>query len=835
MIIKAGDKGRESQSIDKRIFNWKFFKRCIKYVLVTIWDALRLVGRSIRLLRQGNFYLFFYRINQRASRIPVVGGWCNYFENLMYRRTMSKFEPAPRSRIVNILVPSFFDLEGGEMYCGGGERYLIELNRIIQKLGYEAAVYQDAAGSWVRWYNDLCVQGIPSSGDQNLLNREFHHRVAPEALTIYFAFSLAFPFAHPNSLGISHGIWWDQAVYQTSQRRSSFLRKTILDAFRNCRHVVSVDTNTINWVRTMDSPQSDKMTYIPNFVELGAFAPAPKRIGKNLVILYPRRLYTPRGFWLVAELIPYFCERYDNVNFHFVGKGDPRELAKVGELVQQYPGRVRHYHYEPEDMHKAYRAADITLIPTVASEGTSLSCIEAMASGNAVISTEVGGLTDLIINEYNGLLISPKTEDLARAIEKLITDPQLRQRLQRNAREVSKSFALESWSARWEEYLSDLLPARDARRNYSSKWIFFHPTAPCVTWERAKQRPQHLMEAFSEYGYHSFFASDSGLSQRAESRCVEENPFLHVIKTDNDAYLTNPVIYVYYAYMYEKLEQWPKRRVIYDILDDPAIHAEDDRRVGRQPNNDYRYYHEIMLEEAEIVITSSEKLYRQYYAKRPDILLIPNAVKVEDFAEGDFARPADLPPHDKKTIGYYGAIAEWFDFELMECVAKNRPEYNFVLIGLTNCPEKIERLVAQNPNVYYLGEKPYEQLPSYLAHFDAAIIPFVVNDVTNAVSPVKLFEYMAGGKPTVATDIYECRKYPFVQIAKDGEQFASQLDLAITLAEGENYKKELRECALANTWKARAGVILEALEALESVDSSRATPQAGVDKLAAAS
>ena len=109
------------------------------------------------------------------------------------------------------------------------------------------------------------------------------------------------------------------------------MRERILKAMGNCRHLVSVDTNTINWVRATDVKQSGKMAYIPNFVDLEAFAPShERRDAKNIVILYPRRLYEPRGFWLVAELVPYFCRRYANVEFHFVGKGDAAELERVG-------------------------------------------------------------------------------------------------------------------------------------------------------------------------------------------------------------------------------------------------------------------------------------------------------------------------------------------------------------------------------------------------------------------------------------------------------------------------------------------------------------------------
>ena len=106
-------------------------------------------------------------------------------------------------------------------------------------------------------------------------------------------------------------------------------------------------------------------------------------------------------------------------------------------------------------------------------------------------------------------------------------------------------------------------------------------------------------------------------------------------------------------------------------------------------------------------------------------------------------------------------------------------------------------------NVHWLGEKKYEELPAYVRHFDVATIPFVINEITLSTSPVKLFEYMAAGKPIVATDLPECRKYRSVLLARDKAEFAAQLAAAIELAGNAEYRKTLFEEARANTWRSR--------------------------------
>lgn len=360
-------------------------------------------------------------------------------------------------RSLPILAPQFFNFTGDQFYLGGAERYLVELAKLISSLGYQPIVYQSARERWEREYDGIPVIGLPTRGDLQLLNQRFHEEISPSALAIYFAFYLAAPHANVRSIGISHGVYWDVGNDQPLVAQQERI-EAVLDPIANLSRVVSVDTNTINWVRGIQSYLAKKFVYIPNFVDLEKFKDvAQQKSDERLIVLYPRRLYGPRGFWLLKEIIPEFIHRYPNIEFHFVGQAEPDAESSVREMIHEYPENVRWYTLQFDEMPQAYQAADITLIPTVNSEGTSLSCLEAMAAGNAVIASNVGGLPDLVISGYNGILIDPSANALRDALNMLCQDQKLRHKFGSRAQEVVQTFNITQWQASWIKILKEYL------------------------------------------------------------------------------------------------------------------------------------------------------------------------------------------------------------------------------------------------------------------------------------------------------------------------------------------------------------------------------------------
>ncbi|MEM3112529.1 MAG: glycosyltransferase [Candidatus Anstonellales archaeon] len=704
-------------------------------------------------------------------------------------------------RLVNIITPTFFNFEGKDMYCGGAERYLIELYRLIKNFGYEVRVYQNSTSNWISFYDGIKVEGINSDGNSLILNHKFHREKEKGILTIYFAFYLAYPLADENSIGISHGIFWDHSCHDPVEKNK------IMASIKNCRKIISVDTNTINWIRAEMYNESYKILYIPNFVDLNEFYPIEK-LKDRIVVLYPRRLYYARGFYLVINLIPYFLEKYSNIEFHFVGKADPKEEKLIKDIQNKFSRRVKWFYLPPDKMKKAYDDADIVLIPTIHSEGTSLSCLEAMACGKAIIATNVGGLPNLIIDGYNGILINPNERELQEKLQLLVENDDLRKELGINARKTSQVFDIERWKDRWINVLKDFLPEiKDG--TYKGSLVrnkcfdegcltFYHPRTPGITWGKMKQRPHHIFRALSKANQCCIFVSDS------EDERILPAEKIEVLSSKDKVYIDKDktILYIYYPYHYELLEDIKDFKVIYDVLDNPVIH--NDKKA--------LHYHELFLDMACLVMTSSKPLWEKIKPMRKDILLVPNGVFIEDFRTENKNIPSDIPKDGRPLIGYYGAIADWIDYDLLVYSATKRPDYNFILIGPVSS-KKFDKL-RPFKNVFYLGTKAYEELPDYLYFFDVATIPFKINEITLSTSPVKLFEYASQGKPIVTTDLYEVRSYDGILISHSFEEYIENIDKALLLKNDQIYVEKIKKIAEENTWKLRAEKIMNAINKL---------------------
>lgn len=707
------------------------------------------------------------------------------------------------SRLVICIQPSFFTPDGKVCYNGGAERYLTDLAELFHQHGYEFWILQYAENnSWLHRFKEMMIIGLPSLTEQQRFMDYAHYLINKATLFIASPFLYASYFTDTKTytIGISHGVYWDRPDFNYHH-----VATQLQTALSQLNELVSVDTSTINVIRTLEPKLSmSQINYIPNYVDL-TFTETQHRLPlsitpEDVVILFPRRLHEARGFYLIINLIKDVFAHHPNAFFVFCGHGDNQELKALQKLAHLYPGRIHHFVLEPEDIYAAYKIADIVLIPTLYSEGTSLSCIEAMASGKALIATCVGGLTDLIIDGYSGLLVKPDHDEILLAIMRLVNDERLRHELGRQAKTQAHYFSKINWQQHWLKLIRKLPKPPQETQLEKTTYTLVHPPTFLV-YEVMKQRPQHLFEGLAQLGIPSFYID--AIAHPAP-QIINNN--LHILDQNAPIDYRNYCVYTYYPYHIDLFTQQKPQVLIYDVLDAPEIHQSQEAMEK----------HNRMLTRADIVVTSSKYLYKKYKNElsQQEIHYIPNAANPVTLAIQPKAE--DFPHYKSKTIGYYGAIAEWFDFELLGKICKQFSECQIVLLG--PCREGFPEydllcnLKNQYKNLFYLGLKPYEQLGQYAHYFDVSIIPFIENEITKNCSPVKLFEYMSLGKPIVTTEMPECHNYRSAWVAKHHEDFIELLNRALHFPIKKEYFSLMQQEAQENTWIVRAQMIKEALE-----------------------
>lgn len=337
---------------------------------------------------------------------------------------------------------------------GGGERYCLTLGSLLRTLGFDVTLFQGAFEPFEGDYYGFKVIGLPigarTSEFQYGLCEAFSELTADYDYVIFNQPEFASGRMRAGALLICQGIWFDHEYYGEYRTLDWFTQ--LYRAFSQPAKVISVDTNTINVLRALWPELAARVTYLPNWVDTEIFQPPRQRPAEPLTVLFPRRSQINRGSRILAEIlaaVPHDCR------FRWVGEGDPTDTAIIKAVAQQ-DARLEFHAVPFEEMPRFYQEAEIAVIPTVACEGTSLACLEALASGCAVVSTHVGGLADLVQPAVNGLLVDPEPKQIAAAINFLIEHPAERARLQQAARQTAAHFSLKVWQQRWIKLLQEL-------------------------------------------------------------------------------------------------------------------------------------------------------------------------------------------------------------------------------------------------------------------------------------------------------------------------------------------------------------------------------------------
>lgn len=424
-------------------------------------------------------------------------------------------------------------------------------------------------------------------------------------------------------------------------------------------------------------------------------------------------------------------------------------------------------------------------------------------------------------------------------------------------REIPKALSLDYYSPhheiinmiRYELRDYEACCGNDSSESKINEWVY-HPSHksvdifrfPVIDWNYRHQRPQQMMLDMAQRGYRIFYiCTETNTVEDDSVETLEKNMILDVVakniysvklcsKNRIDIY-KDGLVDEDREYLLKSLKYLKNKFQVFSslsIIDLPFWYP----LVSRLKNNHYFYdcmdehagfhnNHDDMLNQeaelilnAEKVIVSSKALYEKVALLRASdsILLIRNGCEYDHFSDIDKNWDGKNTTSVKPVIGYYGAISTWFDVELVAGLARHNPEWNFVLIGAVHSVDV--RALRQCENISLLGEKHYIDLPSFVADFDVCIIPFIRNSLTEATNPVKVYEYLAAGKPVVSVslpELIELGGQGLVYLADDLLTF--QKKIAEAISEDSIEKKTMRQTyAKNNTWAARGEMLDDAIQ-----------------------
>ncbi len=355
-----------------------------------------------------------------------------------------------------------------------------------------------------------------------------------------------------------------------------------------------------------------------------------------------------------------------------------------------------------------------------------------------------------------------------------------------------------------------------------------------LRWDFVYQRPQHLIGRIANkhrafYWEEPVFNGDApalDVSSRPEGVTVltphlppgrtepEHHEMQHRLFADfmrrND--VRRYVLWLYSPMFYPLTADLKPLAVVYDCMDELSAFA------GAPP--ELREHESALMERADLVFTGGQSLYEAKRGRHRAVYAFPSSVDVPHFAQARTIteEPADQAALPHPRLGFYGVIDERLDVNLLAAVAELRPDYQWVLIGPT-VPKIDAATLPRHPNIHYLGMKGYGELPSYVAGWDVALLPFALNESTRFISPTKTPEYLAAGRPVVSTPIRDVvRPYgelKMVRIAATAEEFVTACDAA--LCEDAAVRQQKADAFLAdmswdNTWSRMAQLVDAAVE-----------------------
>ena len=348
---------------------------------------------------------------------------------------------------------------------------------------------------------------------------------------------------------------------------------------------------------------------------------------------------------------------------------------------------------------------------------------------------------------------------------------------------------------------------------------------PIIDWHYRYQRPQQLMSRLGARGRRVFWVApwfrdagplvdieplasgvwqvslrgpDVDLYGAAPAEAIVETITGGLIDLAREVDVASAIQIVELPFWWpvaRRLRERPGWPVVYDCMDDHAgfsFHSADATSLEAG-----------LIEGADVVLVTSLPLQAKIGRSNREAILLRNACDYEHFAT------VTRQGAERPVIGYYGAIADWFDSDLVADLAERQPGWDFVLVGSTFSAD-VTRLRSL-PNVQLAGERPYAELPRWLSRFDVALLPFRRTPLTEATNPVKAYEIMAAGLPLVSVPLPEIVEFgDLVRLASTPAQFEEQIRAALAERDGSVVERR-RAFARQQTWDDRVRVLEELL------------------------
>ena len=360
-----------------------------------------------------------------------------------------------------------------------------------------------------------------------------------------------------------------------------------------------------------------------------------------------------------------------------------------------------------------------------------------------------------------------------------------------------------------------------------------------LRWDFVYQRPQHLLSQLTRF-YRVlvveepiFHDGDSYLSTyeprpnltviqphtpvQAAGFHNDQMPVLRALLDDVVPDDEDPIVWFYTPMALPLLSSCHPSLVVYDCMDELSAFKNAPRQLIERENE--------LLGVADIVFTGGPSLYQAKRKRHSNAHCFPSSVDVTHFSKAldrtlGHSSQQGLP---KPRLGFYGVIDERFDIDLLRAVAEARPEWQLVMVGpvVKIDPQSLPR----SPNIHYMGQAAYEELPAYLAAWQVCLMPFALNESTKFISPTKVLEYMAAELPIVSTNITDVAQ-PYgdiVQIAHTPEDFIRACEGALELSSGQYQAMvgDMRAVVRSTSWKSTAESMFTLIQSAQAAKTRR--------------